>query len=125
MAEMLKMSLKAYSNLELGKNDINSTRLNQIAEILGVKLEDLTSKQDPFANFFENCNNPSVNATSSTFHNTINNHEKLEQKNHELHFELRAERAEKETLKIKVEKAEFEATHWREKYEQLLAKYEN
>jgi XRE family transcriptional regulator, regulator of sulfur utilization len=126
MAEMLKMSIKAYSNLELGKNDMSTTRLQQIAEILGVKLDDLIAAKDPFANFFDKCTNTNVNVSNPNQVNTNNfDRRDLEYKNELQTKEIRALNSEKETLKLRAEKAEFEMLYWKEKYEQLKAKIED
>lgn len=42
MAEKLNMSVGGYANIERGETDIQFSRLEQIAEILGIKLSNLT-----------------------------------------------------------------------------------
>ncbi len=70
MAEKLDMSLNGYAKIEQGKVDINLSRLKQIAEIFGVKLEQLVGLNDKNVfNFIENHNQ------HNTFEQTIYKHE--------------------------------------------------
>jgi transcriptional regulator with XRE-family HTH domain len=70
MAEKLDMSLNGYAKIEQGKVDINLSRLKQIAEIFGVKLEQLVGLNDKNVfNFIENHNQ------HNTFEQTTYKHE--------------------------------------------------
>jgi transcriptional regulator with XRE-family HTH domain len=70
MAEKLDMSLNGYAKIEQGKVDINLSRLKQIAEIFGVKLEQLVGLNDKNVfNFIENFQPDSIFYQQS-FHNT-------------------------------------------------------
>ena len=55
MAEKLQMALNGYAKIELGKVDINLSRLKQISETLGVELAQLVGLNEKNVfNFIEN-----------------------------------------------------------------------
>jgi transcriptional regulator with XRE-family HTH domain len=67
MAEKLDMTLNGYAKIEQGKVDINLSRLKQIAESFGVKLEQLVGLNDKNVfNFIENFHNALHNAIDQT-----------------------------------------------------------
>ncbi len=94
MAEKLEMSLNGYAKIEHGKVDINLSRLKQIAEIFGVKLEKLVGLNDKNVfNFIENHNAFLSNHNQhNTFDQTTYKHELekanliIEQKNKEIAY---------------------------------------
>ncbi len=55
LAERLNMSLKGYGKIERGEVDVSFSRLTQIAEALGLRVEDLVSFDEK--NVFNNCGN--------------------------------------------------------------------
>ncbi len=57
MAEMLKMSLVAYGDIERNKKEPKKNRLDQIASILGVSTSDILAFGDRVSNFFDQCGN--------------------------------------------------------------------
>ncbi len=71
MAEKLDMTLNGYAKIEQGKVDINLSRLKQISEIFGVKLEQLVGLNDKNVfNFIENFQPDSIFYQQS-HHNAI------------------------------------------------------
>jgi transcriptional regulator with XRE-family HTH domain len=48
MAEQLNISQQSYSNIENGKIDVPFSKLETIAEVLGIKIEDLISFDEKF-----------------------------------------------------------------------------
>lgn len=59
MAEDLKMSQQGYSKLERGERDIKFSKLDAIARILGLKVEDILSFDDKI--IFNIHDNPNSN----------------------------------------------------------------
>lgn len=57
MAEKLNMSIGGYSNIERGETNIQFSRLEQISEVLGVKLSDLTNLDETSFRIFLAGNN--------------------------------------------------------------------
>ncbi|RKZ84077.1 MAG: hypothetical protein DRR19_18200 [Candidatus Parabeggiatoa sp. nov. 1] len=58
MAEKLQMALNGYAKIELGKVDINLSRLKQISETLGVELAQLVGLNEKNVfNFIESFHN--------------------------------------------------------------------
>jgi transcriptional regulator with XRE-family HTH domain len=51
MADMLDISLPTYADIERGKKDVTINRLEQIAEKLGVTLNDVLAFNERVANF--------------------------------------------------------------------------
>lgn len=112
MAEMLDMSLGAYGDIERDKKkDLTLTRLEQIANVLGVSVLDILSFGDTVSNFFDQCNG---NANVGVNNGTANNYEarEIQHQNDKLQLEMKFLKAEKE-------KAELEAKYWREKCEKV------
>jgi transcriptional regulator with XRE-family HTH domain len=73
MAKKLDMTLNGYAKIEQGKVDINLSRLKQIAEIFGVKLEQLVGLNDKNVfNFIENCHHLTSFHNEQSLHNTNN-----------------------------------------------------
>lgn len=111
MAEMLEMSLRAYGEIERGKTDISDSRLQQIAEKLGVSPADILSFGEKVNNFFDQCKGTFVNAG-------INSGNASQSSNYNPSkddLEIEKLKVEIEKLKLEKEKAELEAKYWREK----------
>lgn len=106
MAEMLNISRLAYGEIERGKTDVSDSRLQQIAEVLGVAPADILSFGEKVNNFFDQCNG------AIGINHGIQNHN-YDQR--ELLFEIEKLKLENENLKLQKEKAELEAKYWREK----------
>jgi transcriptional regulator with XRE-family HTH domain len=111
LAVMLDLSLPAYADIERGKKDVTIKRLEQIAEKLGVSLNDILSFGDRVSNFFDQCNGASV-ATGTNGNSTANNYD-----SRELQHKLDKALLENEKLKVEKEKSDLEAKYWREKFE--------
>jgi transcriptional regulator with XRE-family HTH domain len=110
LAEMLNLSLPAYADIERGKKDVNFKRLEQIANKLGVTLNDILTFEDKVSNFFDRCSNSNVSTGNGS--NTVNHYDTKE-----IQHKLEKAFLEIEKLNIKLEKAEFEVKYWREKCE--------
>jgi len=112
MAELMGLSLPAYADIERGKKDVTLSRLEKIAEKLGVTLNDIMNFNERVANFFDQCTNPNASVATGSHgtNKTINNYDQREAQ-HQIEkpqLELKLCQAEKE-------KAEIEARYWREK----------
>lgn len=75
MGERLNLSTSAYCKLEYGETDLTLTRLNQIAEALGITPSDLFQKLGG-SNYFTSCNHIGVGVAQE--YNTINMGNNLE-----------------------------------------------
>ena len=73
---MLNLSILAYADIERGKKDISFKRLEQIAEKLGIKLNDILTFGDKVSNFFDQCNNSNVSTGNGS--NTLNHYDAKE-----------------------------------------------
>ena len=108
LASMLEMSVRGYGDIERGVTDVSFSRLEQIADKLGVQVSDILAYGDRVSYFFDQCNSVGVNSGGQT----VNNFDQQEIKHQieKLQLELKLMQAEKE-------KAEIEAKYWREKGE--------
>lgn len=93
MAEKLQMALNGYAKVELGKVDINLSRLQQIADTLGVELTQLIGlNEKSIFNFIEN--NSTINQQtddnnldqSKCMHELEKAQLIIEQKNNEIRY---------------------------------------
>lgn len=109
MSEMLGMSLGAYGDIERNKKDISLSRLEQIADKLGISVNDILAFGDRVYNFFDQCNNTNVNTGNNHNENT-NNYDARE-----IQHKLEKALLEIEKLKVEKEKSDLEAKYWREK----------
>ena len=113
MAEMLDMSLGAYGDIERNKKDISLSRLEQIADKLGISVNDILAFGDRVSNFFDQCNQPNVIADN---HGTNINHN---YSTREVQHKLDKAILEIDKLQAEKAKAEIEAKYWREKCEKV------
>lgn len=85
MAEMLKMSVTGYGNIERGDTNVSLLKLEEVAKVLGVELQELfASSGKVLINFGEKFNN---NSTDYQIINSKNNLELelvIEQQNKEI-----------------------------------------
>jgi XRE family transcriptional regulator, regulator of sulfur utilization len=112
MAEMLALSAVAYGDIERNKKDVNMKRLEQIAGILGVSVNDILAFGDKVSNFFDQCNNTNVSSGPNGGTQIQNSFDEREYKH-----QLEKAQLEIEKLKIEKEKFELEVKYWKEKYE--------
>lgn len=110
MSDLLGMSLVAYGDIECNKKDVNLTRLEQIAEALGVAATDVLTFGEKVTNFFEQCKGN----VSGINNGTTNNYEAKE-----LQHELDKAKLLIDKLSAEKSKAELEAMYWREKFEKI------
>lgn len=103
------MSVRGYGDIERGSTDVPFSRLEQIANKLGVKVSDILAYGDRVSNFFDQCSG-ATGVNNGT--NTTNNYDPREvlHQIEKLQLELKICQAEKE-------KAETNARYWQEKYE--------
>jgi transcriptional regulator with XRE-family HTH domain len=111
LAMMLELSLPAYADIERGKKDVTIKRLEQIANKLGVSLNDILAFGDRVSNFFDQCNHAIV-ATGTNDNSITNNYD-----TREMQHKLEKAQLELDKLKAERDKSDLEAKYWREKYE--------
>jgi transcriptional regulator with XRE-family HTH domain len=111
LAMMLELSLPAYADIERGKKDVTIKRLEQIANKLGVSLNDILAFGDRVSNFFDQCNNAIV-ATGTNGSSIANNYD-----TREMQHKLEKAQLELDKLRAERDKSDLEAKYWREKYE--------
>ena len=87
-------------------------RLEQIAEKLGVSVQDILKFGDTISNFFDQCN--SVIAGLNNGGQSVNDYD-----SREFQHKLEKSKLENEKLKAEKEKAELEVKYWREKCERV------
>ncbi len=109
MADMLGLSLPTYADIERGKRDVTVSRLEQVAEKLGVTLNDILNFNERVTNFFDQCSSVIAGVNSGGQTATTNyDQRELQHRLENLQLELKLCQAEKD-------KAEMEARYWREK----------
>lgn len=112
LADALKISRNAYSEIERGISDINEARLKQIADALNVSSNDIHNFEDKKSIFFENCNG-SV-GINNIKHQVINSSNKdLQHQIEILELQLKNQQLEIEKLQAEKDKAEIEAKYWK------------
>lgn len=95
MADMLGLSLPAYADIERGKKEVTLSRLEKIAEKLGVTLNDVLNFDDRLANFFDQCS-ANINAgVSPTQTNNYHSQRELLHQIELLQLELKLCQSEK------------------------------
>ncbi|WP_259015533.1 helix-turn-helix transcriptional regulator [Emticicia fluvialis] len=108
MADMLNLSRMAYGEIERGKTDVSDSRLQQIADVLGVSPADILSFGEKVNNFFDQCKGAiGINTSNGSVTNNYNPTKE--------DLEMEKLKLEIEKLKAEKEKAELEAKYWREK----------
>ena len=65
MADKLNMSINGYANIERGETDIQYSRLEQISQILDLKLSELTDLDDKKFQIFLACEGSNISINSS------------------------------------------------------------
>ena len=106
----MDMSVRGYGDIERSE-DIAMSRLEEVANKLGVSVTDILKFNDTISNFFDQCQNTNVNAgISPNQSNTTNNYDQreLQHQIEKLQLELKLCQAEKEKVGIEVQ-------YWREK----------
>jgi XRE family transcriptional regulator, regulator of sulfur utilization len=123
MADELGMTRFNYGEIERGKTTLNEKRIEQIAKVLGVTPKFIHNFDDMVSNFFDQANHNAVNVGDSPIGPQINNYHNQQ----ELQHQLEISRLENENIKLDLEnqrisreKAELEATIWRERFERMM-----
>ena len=106
MADELEMSKRGYGDIERGTTDVSFSRLEQIAQKLGVQVSDILAYGDRVTNFFDQCNG-NVNAGTNPTQNNNYDPREAQHQIEKLQLEYKLSQVEKE-------KAEIEARYWKE-----------
>jgi XRE family transcriptional regulator, regulator of sulfur utilization len=106
MADLLDMSLRGYGDIERGTTDVPFSRLEQIAEKLGVQISDVLAYGDRVTNFFDQCNG-NVNAGTNPTQNNNYDPREAQHQIEKLQLEFKLSQAQKD-------KAEMEARYWKQ-----------
>lgn len=135
MADMLDLSLPTYADIERGKKDVTIGRLKQVAEKLGVTLNDIINFDERVAIFFDQCQDTNVNAGTNPIQNNNYDANALKHQVEKLQLELKLCQAQKDKdaqafqhqveklqLELKLcqaqkDKAEMELQHYRQRGE--------
>jgi transcriptional regulator with XRE-family HTH domain len=107
MADLLKISRNAYSEIERNITDVSESRIKQIADALGVSPNDIHNFEDKRNIFFENCNG-AVGMNNVNTQTTIVENKDLQHKIEILELQIKNQQLEIEKLKIEKDKAELE-----------------
>lgn len=110
MADLLSLSVRAYGDIERGETDVHFSRLEQIADKLGVSVSDVLGFGDRVSNFFDQCTNPNV--ATVTNGSSQNNYYDAR----ELQHQVEKLAIENKLLKSEKDKAELEVKYLKEKY---------
>lgn len=107
MATMLEISLVAYGDIERCKTNLTNSRLEQIAQVLEMNVEDILSFDDKIAFIFNN--------SGSAF--GAYNQNNYSQSN-QIPLEIEKLSIQIELLRVEKEKAEWQAKYWEQKFKQ-------
>jgi transcriptional regulator with XRE-family HTH domain len=107
MADLLKISRNAYSEIERDITDISESRLKQIAEVLKVSTKDIDNFEEKRSLFFENCSGVmglynTKNKVQSPDKDLQHRIEILELQLKNQQLEIEKERAEKALLELEI-----------------------
>lgn len=108
MAEMLEMSVRGYGDIERGTTDIPFSRLEQIADKLGVQTTDILAYGDRISLFFDQCS--SVIAGINNGGQSTSTYDQRE-----LQYQIEKLQLENKLIQAEKERAEMEAKYWKEK----------
>jgi transcriptional regulator with XRE-family HTH domain len=119
MAAMLDLSVLAYGEIERGKTDLKLSRLEQIAQKLGVSTARILGFEDTVSNFFDQCSGASIATGSNGSSQTANYYDQREimYQLEKAQLELKNSHLENDNLRLKLEKVEIELKYWKEKSE--------
>jgi transcriptional regulator with XRE-family HTH domain len=113
MAEKLKMSVIGYGNIERGDADIALSRLEEIAKLLGVELQELFNSQGKIV-----INLGDASITNGYYHGE-STHQDITYIHKELEYQLEKDQLIIEQLKKEVSFLQQEVTHLKEIIELL------
>ncbi len=77
IAKEINMTHQAYSRMERGQSSISTNKLEQIAEALGVLVEDIYKFEDGNVTISNNYNHGEANENAFQLHFTVNKNDKL------------------------------------------------
>jgi transcriptional regulator with XRE-family HTH domain len=78
MAELLQLTQASYSKIEAGETELTYTRLEQIAAILGIKVEDITNFDEKVI-LHNHAQNAVVNGYVNNYNHTAYEHQLLQE----------------------------------------------
>lgn len=104
VAAMLGLSALAYGEIERGNTDIKMSRLEQIAEKLGVTVPKLMGFDDTVSNFFEQCSQTNVVTGQNGNQTYYNDKKDLTHEIEKLRLELKNRDLVIENLRLQLEK---------------------
>ena len=109
MAEMLDISAVTYGNYERNKGDISLNKLEQIAQIFGLSVQDILTFGDKVSNFFEGCDQNNFMVGSGNTQMIGQEEKEWKMTIDQLKLEIKALEAERDKFKA-------EALLWQERF---------
>lgn len=110
MAAMLNVSLPTYTEIERGKRKVNNDRLEEIADKLGVTVNDIENFNDRVNNFFDNCNSANVaTGAVNNLNGVQNNYD-----HRELQHQIEKQALEIKLLQAEKQKSDIEVKYWKQ-----------
>lgn len=116
MAQMLGISILAYGDIERGKTDIKMSRLEQIAEKLGVTTNEILKFGDTVSNFFEQCNQTNVIAGQNGNQINYNDGKDIRHQLEKADLQLKNYELQIENLSLKLRQVTQELTTYKAKF---------
>jgi transcriptional regulator with XRE-family HTH domain len=83
IAKEINMTHQAYSRMERGESSISTNKLEQIAEALGVLVEDIYKFEDGNITISNNNNHGEAKENAFQLHFTVNKNNRAPRKNHQ------------------------------------------
>lgn len=117
LADMVGISRLAYGDMERGKQEISTARLEQIATALGVTTEDIEAVEEKVSNFFSQCSVQSVNGVNKGEQHYYPDSKDLQHELEKVQLTLQNRDLQIEKLQMEVEKMALEVKYWKEKRE--------
>lgn len=109
MASLLEMSAVTYGNFERNKGDIGLNKLEQIAKIFGMTVQDILTFGDKVSNFFDNCDQNNFMVGSGNTQMVGKEEKEWSDKLEKLKLEIKVLEAERDKFKA-------EASLWKERF---------
>lgn|GEM_PF-618670 len=109
MASLLEMSPVTYGNIERNKGDISMGKLEQIAQILGITVQDILTFGDKVSNFFDKCEQNNFMVGSGNTQMIGQDEKEWQNVLEKLQLEIKVLEAERDKFKA-------EASLWHERF---------
>lgn len=110
MAHLLEMSPVTYGNIERNKADVSMSKLEKIAQVLGVTVQDILTFGDKVSNFFDKCEQNNFMVGSG-------NTQMIGQEEKEWQNMLEKLQLEIKVLEAERDKFRAEAALWQERFQ--------